>query len=166
VKVEIYGRSDDLIEIRVDGKGRVEIWGRFDDLIYLRIDGKDRDEIDGHGRDDGKDRDEIDGHGRDDGKDRDEIGGHDSVDDQHSRALEVRSIGGARGIRVHAIYDGCWSFAAGQLAKDRAIPAEWSVRVEQEHGYSTRLVIETGDELVQVTREGGKPLDDGEGDES
>ena len=152
MKVEIYGRSDDLIEIRVDGKGRVEIWGRFDDLIYLRIDGKDRDEIDGHGRDDGKDRDEI--------------GGHDSVDDQHSRALEVRSIGGARGIRVHAIYDGCWSFAAGQLAKDRAIPAEWSVRVEQEHGYSTRLVIETGDELVQVTREGGKPLDDGEGDES
>jgi len=43
---------------------------------------------------------------------------------QYRKALEVRPRGGA-GIRVHAIYDGCWSFAAGQLEEGRAIPDGW-----------------------------------------
>jgi hypothetical protein len=39
---------------------------------------------------------------------------------QYREALDVRSRGGA-GIRVHAIYDGCWSFAVGQPDEARAI---------------------------------------------
>jgi hypothetical protein len=119
VKVELYGASDDLIEIRIDGKDRDEIGG----YVPMR-------------------RDER----------------------CYRRALEVRSLGGARGLRAHAIYDGCWSFAAGQLEDGRSIPDGWSVRVEQEHPYSTRLVIDTGAELVEVTGEDGKPLHGGEGE--
>jgi len=80
-------------------------------------------------------------------------------DGRHYRkAFEIRSIGGARGIRAHAIYDGCWSFAAGQLEDGRSIPDGWSITVQQEHPYSTRLVVDTGVEIVEVTREDGKPL--------
>jgi hypothetical protein len=94
---------------------------------------------------------------RRDGKNFEEIGGYIPGDGCYSKALEVRSIGGARGVRIHVIWDGCWSFAVGQLEEDRGLPG-WSFRVELEHGYSTRLVIETGEEMVEVTSENGKPL--------
>lgn len=109
---------------------RVELYGYSDDLIYARIDGTSIHEIGAY----------IGGEGR------------------YSKALEIRSIGGARGIRAHAIYDGCWSFSAGQLDEGRSIPDGWSVAVQQGHAYSTRLVVDTGAELVEVTREGGKPI--------
>jgi hypothetical protein len=59
-------------------------------------------------------------------------------------------------VRVHAIYDGCWSFAAGQL--DESIPfPDWSVRVTAGRGgYSTRLEIDTGEEPVFVGLEPDK----------
>ena len=34
------------------------------------------------------------------------------------------------------------------------------LRFEQEHAYSVRLVIDTGEELVEVTREEGMAIDE------
>jgi len=112
---------------------KLEFYGASDDLVYVRIDGKTRHELAAYApmRHDGR---------------------------CYRKALEVRSIGGARGIRVHAIHDGCWSFAAGQLEEERSLPDGWSIAVALEHAYSTRLVVDTGAELVEVTREGGKPI--------
>jgi hypothetical protein len=76
------------------------------------------------------------------------------------RSRSARSA--ARGIQAHAIYDGCWSFAAGQPDENRSIPDGWVIHVEQEHPYSTRLVLDTSAELAEVTREGGKPIDEEE----
>jgi len=113
---------------------KVEIYGSMDDLIEIRIDGEHRHEL----------------------------GGSNSGNGRYARTLEVRAIGGTHGIRVHAIYDGCWSFAAGQpdgLLRS-AIPPGWSVTVEQEHRNSTRLVLDTGAQPVRVLRDGGRPISD------
>lgn len=80
-------------------------------------------------------------------------------------ALDVRSIanasGDTRALRVHAIYDEGWSFAAGRVGEFCPIPDGWSVRVEPEHVDRPHLVIDTGDELVQVTHRGDdRELDD------
>jgi hypothetical protein len=90
--------------------------------------------------------------------DRDEVGGYISGEGRYSKAIELRSDVGTVGIRVHAIYDGCWSFAAGQIDESIAIPDGWTIRVEQEHAYSTRLVVDTGTNSVRVTGEDGKAL--------
>lgn len=96
------------------------------------------------------------------GKHRDEVGGYIKGDGNYSRALEVRTIGGAQGVRVHVIYDGCWSFAVGQLEDGRSLPHGWSFAIAQEHPCSTRLTVDTGDDLCEVTRKDGKPLEEGE----
>lgn len=103
---------------------RIEIYGASDDLIEVRVDGKNKDEFGGY----------IEGNGR------------------YSRSLRVASIGGARAVRVHAIYDGCWSFAVGQIEDGRSLPG-WSFVTEQEHAYSAKLVIVTGDDPVTVVLE-------------
>lgn len=78
-------------------------------------------------------------------------------------ALDVRSIanasGDTRALRVHAIYDEGWSFAAGRIGEFCPIPDGWSVRVEPDHADRPNLVIDTGDELVDVTHRGGDALD-------
>ncbi len=113
---------------------KIDFYGHSDDLIEIRIDGKDRHEIDGYIAD----------------------------SSNYSRALEVRTIGGALGVRVHAIYDGCWSFAVGQLEDGRSLPSGWTFALAQEHPYSTRLSIDTGGEIVEVTHKDGKPFAEGE----
>lgn len=64
---------------------------------------------------------------------------------QYRQTLEVRRAT-APGSACMASYDGCWAFAGGQLDEGRAIMEAWQLRVEQEHAYSARLVIDTGDE--------------------
>lgn len=56
-------------------------------------------------------------------------------------------------MRVHAIYDGCWSFAVGQVDEDIPLP-DWPVRVRWPggRGYSTRLEVDVPDD-VKVFRE-------------
>ena len=46
------------------------------------------------------------------------------------------------------------------IRRSRArIAAEPGLAVTQHHEYSTRLTIDTGAELVEVTAKGGKPID-------
>lgn len=62
-------------------------------------------------------------------------------------------LGGA--MRIRALYDGCWSFAVGQVDEDIPLPG-WPVAVEQyESGYSTLLRIQTPEKvaIVQETTE-------------
>lgn len=52
-------------------------------------------------------------------------------------------------VKVHAIYDGCWSFAVAQVAEGVPIP-EWQMTlthemIREEIGYSTVLTIEVPD---------------------
>lgn len=48
---------------------------------------------------------------------------------------------------VHALYDGCWSFAVGQ--EDESIPLpDWPIRIKQhEKAYSVRLEIDCPDDV-------------------
>ena len=50
---------------------------------------------------------------------------------------------------VHAVYDGCWSFAVAQVDEEHPLPA-WPVRVGQSLGvpYSTQLEIDVPDGTV------------------
>jgi hypothetical protein len=104
---------------------KIEIYGSSDDIISLRVNGKDKDEFGGY----------ISGKG------------------VYSRSLLVSSIGSAQAVRVHAIYDGCWSFAIGQVDEDRRLP-DWSFAIGQEHSYSTCVTIDTGAEMATVKPEG------------
>ncbi len=56
-------------------------------------------------------------------------------------------------MRIHAIYDGCWSFAVGQCDESEPLP-NWPVRIGQhdDPGYSTLLEIDApvGTRLVNV----------------
>lgn len=56
-------------------------------------------------------------------------------------------------MRVHAIYDGCWSFAVGQVDEDVQLP-DWPVRLSMQPGvaHSTRLEIDVPSN-VKVFRE-------------
>lgn len=57
--------------------------------------------------------------------------------------MALFNLGGK--MRVHAIYDGCWSFAVGMV--DKAIPLpEWPVRVTSE-GYTTVVEIDVPDDV-------------------
>jgi hypothetical protein len=67
------------------------------------------------------------------------------------------ALAAAPGSGVHAIYDGCWMFADGQPDEDRAIRHRWRLALEREHAYSLWLVIDTGDDLVEVTGEDDEP---------
>lgn len=62
------------------------------------------------------------------------------------------NVGGK--LRVRALYDGCWSFAVGQVDEDIPLP-DWPISVTQhpETPYSVALVIECPDD-VKVFREG------------
>ena len=59
-------------------------------------------------------------------------------------------------IRIFALYDGCWSFAVGQVDEETPLP-EWPVAVRQSTttSYSTELTIEVADKDGQanLTRE-------------
>lgn len=107
----------------------IEFYGSSDDNVCWRVNG-------GH---------KIKG-GREDA-----VGCYQSGRDLHHCTMVVSTIGGTNGLKVHAIFDGCWSFAVGQVEEDCRLP-DWSLRIDQEHGYSTRLVINTGDEPVTVTQ--------------
>ena len=49
-------------------------------------------------------------------------------------------------VRIHAFYDGCWSFAVGQVDEDIPLP-DWPIRITQhEKGYSTQLEIDVPDD--------------------
>lgn len=65
-------------------------------------------------------------------------------------SFSVATIGGTRGVTVHAIYDGTWAFAYGQAKEGVSIPTGWAFTVERAHDYSTRLLIDTCDDLVEV----------------
>lgn len=51
-------------------------------------------------------------------------------------------------MRVHAIYDGCWCFAVGQVDEDIPLP-DWPIRLKWPggRGYSTRLEIDVPDDV-------------------
>ena len=59
-------------------------------------------------------------------------------------------------VRIYALYDGCWSFAVGQVDEGTPLP-EWPVTVRQSTttAYSTEMTIEVADKDGQanLTRE-------------
>ncbi len=55
-------------------------------------------------------------------------------------------------VRVHCLYDGCWSFAVGQVTDDEPFPV-WPITVDRGGGvpeYSMRVTIEVPDDAVLV----------------
>jgi hypothetical protein len=73
----------------------------------------------------------------------------DGTDD--SRIAGAFNLGGK--MRVYAIYDGCWSFAVGQVDDEIPLP-NWPIRVYQsaENTYSMELAIDVPDD-VKLFRE-------------
>lgn len=51
-------------------------------------------------------------------------------------------------MRIHSIYDGCWSFAVGQVDEEIPLP-DWPIRIKWPggRGYSTRLEIDVPDDV-------------------
>lgn len=75
-----------------------------------------------------------------------------SVDSHGVRGFTVATPGGTRGVAVVAIYGavgGTWVFAYGQLDEDKTMPP-WAFTTSIAHGYSTRLTIDTIDDLVEL----------------
>jgi hypothetical protein len=65
---------------------------------------------------------------------------------------------------VHAIYDGCWSFAVGQLGEVRAIPRGRSCASLQAGARRQRPVRDRHRyEPVKVTSEEGRAIDENDG---
>lgn|SRR5574341_295119 len=74
------------------------------------------------------------------------------VDGNGVRGFTVATLGGTRGVAVVAIYGavgGTWMFAYGQLDEDKQLPP-WAFTTSVAHGYSTRLTIDTIDDLVEL----------------
>ena len=82
---------------------------------------------------------------------REEYGAWGGGDVGHKASFAI--VGEYGQARVHAIYDGCWSFALGQVDEDIEIPGYWTYAIGQKHGYSSFLAIDTGSEKVGVVRE-------------
>lgn len=83
-----------------------------------------------------------------DHKGADEHGCYQSDDKETVHASFV--VGGR--IRVRALYDGCWSFAVGQLSEGINFP-EWPIRITQKHPYSVQLEVDVPDECSVVVKE-------------
>lgn len=51
-------------------------------------------------------------------------------------------------MRIHALYDGCWSFAVGQVDEEIPLP-DWPIRIGRapECAYSTLLEINVPDDV-------------------
>lgn len=74
------------------------------------------------------------------------------VDNKGMRGFTVATPGKTRGVAVVAVYGavgGTWVFAYGQLDEDKTLPP-WAFTTSIAHGYSTRLTIDTIDDLVEV----------------
>lgn len=84
-------------------------------------------------------------------KQRDEVDCFQSGSDLHHCTLLVSSVGGAQAVKVHAIYDGCWSFSAGLVEEGRSLPP-WGFEIADRHEYSTQLIIDTHGEPVTVAK--------------
>lgn len=59
---------------------------------------------------------------------------------------------GGNGCVIHAIYDGCWSFAIGQLDSDKSIPKDWTITHGEEHSYSSLVTIKNVNAKAKLTR--------------
>lgn len=68
-----------------------------------------------------------------------------------SRIMGVFQLGGK--MRVYAIYDGCWSFAVGQVDDEIDLP-DWPIRLHPsiENTYSMELAVDVPDD-VKLFRE-------------
>lgn len=89
-----------------------------------------------------------------------EIGGVPGADEFYAQQLRGCPVMGSfvlgGKMRVRAIYDGCWSFAVGQVDEDIPLP-EWPIRVSQhERGYSTLLEIDVPDDVGIFREEGAR----------
>lgn len=51
-------------------------------------------------------------------------------------------------LRIHAIYDGCWCFAIGQVEEDDHVPC-WELESSYE-GYSQILIIKVPDDAALI----------------
>lgn len=67
-------------------------------------------------------------------------------------AFRIATPGGTKALVVHAVYanTGTWAFAYGQPVEGSRMPTGWAFTVSQAHEYSTRLLIDTADDLVEV----------------
>lgn len=81
----------------------------------------------------------------------DEWGCYQSGNDLVHLTARVATIGGTKGVHVHALYDGTWSFAVAKVDEGRSIPG-WKFEIGDQHEYSVGLIIDTGDDLVEVVR--------------
>ncbi|MGN6106656.1 MAG: hypothetical protein ACTHU0_16235 [Kofleriaceae bacterium] len=63
----------------------------------------------------------------------------------------VQTFDASRACHVYAHYwrEGCWHFGVALVAE---VLPPWRFTVEQAHQYSTRLVIDTGDDTVAAPR--------------
>ena len=69
-------------------------------------------------------------------------------DGPHIATLQVYSTGAGCGFSIHAIYDGCWSFAIGQTSEDDEIP-DWPVRLSWA-GYTQTIEIDCPDDAEMI----------------
>lgn len=116
---------------------RVSISGRSDDLVHIYS--IDRD---------GNVTRELDG--------GDEFGAWDGKDETIINAAFVLLQPDGTGAKIYVIYDGTWSSAIAMIEDDKPIPTEWTVTLEQEHAYSTRVVIsgvDSGSVLARINEE-------------
>lgn len=112
---------------------RVSISGRSDDLVHVYS-------ID----DDGDVTRELDG--------GDEFGAWDGKEGTVINASFVLLQPDGTGANIYVIFDGTWSSAIAMIAENDPIPAGWTVTLEQEHAYSTRMVISGVDSGSVLTR--------------
>lgn len=106
---------------------RIEIYGHSDDNFCFRIENNQ-----------GK-------------RHQDSWGCFQPGEDEVQLVVRLATIGLTKGVLIRAIYDGTWSFAVGKLDDGRSIPG-WKFEIGNEHSYSTSLIVETGDDLVDLVR--------------
>lgn len=75
---------------------------------------------------------------------------------QWSGSWQVIRDDGSEGLRVHAIYDGCWTFAVDKLDEDKSLPAwHWELRAA-ERPYALELRISApADALIEPLFDAG-----------
>ena len=79
----------------------------------------------------------------------DEFGCYNELDSEAGRYMGSALVKSKEGrIRIHVIYDGCWSFAIGKVNEDDSFP-EWVVSSTWEN-YSEHLRIDLPNDAIML----------------
>lgn len=78
-----------------------------------------------------------------------------TLDEDGQAALVVKSIGGSRSAQIRCVYEfnGTWTFTPIRPEEGIKLPP-WTFTIDNQpdHDYSTRITIDTGDDLVEVVK--------------